>query len=246
MPSNPVLVLLFSGKRKSGKDYITDQLQQRLDENKSKIIRLSGPIKQQFADDNGLDYSQLLTASDYKEKYRSEMITWSEAKRAQDKGYFIREAIKMFEGLCGAMNLVWSCKKTYGLKISPLFFKTSLKWSLLLGSKYPIWIVSDMRRRSDLAWFREHHPDAVYFVRIMATEEARKKRGWVFTPGVDDAESECDLDMVTSWDMEVDNSQEESEGHLLSVLDSLLTLCSERVLAAATAGRCDAVSNTTG
>lgn len=26
------------------------------------------------------------------------MITWSEAKRAQDKGYFIREAIKMYEG----------------------------------------------------------------------------------------------------------------------------------------------------
>lgn len=211
MPSSPALVLLFSGKRKSGKDYITDQLQQRLDENKSKIIRLSGPIKQQFANDNGLDYSQLLTASDYKEKYRSEMITWSEAKRAQDKGYFIREAIKMYE-----------------------------------GSKYPIWIVSDMRRRSDLAWFREHHPDAVYSVRIMATEEARKKRGWIFTPGVDDAESECDLDMITSWDMEVDNSQEESAGHLLSVLDSLLTLCSERVAAAATTARLDAASNTTG
>ncbi|XP_045130758.1 phosphomevalonate kinase-like [Portunus trituberculatus] len=212
MARNPVLVLLFSGKRKSGKDYITDHLQERLDESKSKIIRLSGPIKQQFAEDNGLDYSQLLTASDYKEKYRSEMITWSEAKRAQDRGYFIREAIKMFE-----------------------------------GSKYPIWIVSDMRRRSDLAWFREHHSCAIYSVRIIATEEARRKRGWVFTPGVDDAESECDLDTVTSWDMEVDNSQEENEGHMLSVLDSLLTLCSERLAAAAAAAaRSDVVSNTTG
>lgn len=70
----------------------------RLDGGKSKIIRLSGPIKQQFALNNGLDYSQLLTASDYKEKYRSEMIVWSEAKRAQDKGYFIRAAIEMYEG----------------------------------------------------------------------------------------------------------------------------------------------------
>ena len=51
------------------------------------------------------------------------------------------------------------------------------------GNKYPIWIVSDMRRQSDLAWFREHHADAVYNVRIIATEEARKKRGWVFTTG---------------------------------------------------------------
>ena len=157
------------------------------------------------------------------------------------------------------------------------------------GNKYPIWIVSDMRRRSDLAWFREHHPRAVHSVRIIATEEARKKRGWVFTPGelttclvlayvmlfhkvnilleifdfhldcrvlhwcllytgVDDAESECDLDMVSSWDMEVDNSQEDSEGHLQNVLDSLLTLCSERLAGAtaAAAARCDTVSNTTG
>ncbi|KAG0715107.1 Phosphomevalonate kinase [Chionoecetes opilio] len=207
MLGNPVLVLLFSGKRKSGKDYITDQLQERLNENKSKIIRLSGPIKQQFANDNGLDYSQLLSASDYKEKYRSEMITWSEAKRVQDKGYFIRAAIEMYE-----------------------------------GNKYPVWIVSDMRRRSDLAWFREHHPDAVFTVRVTATEEARKRRGWVFTSGVDDAESECDLDMVTSWDMEVDNSQEEDEGNLLCVLDSFLTLCSKRV---ATAG-CDTDTKITG
>ncbi|XP_050726750.1 phosphomevalonate kinase-like isoform X2 [Eriocheir sinensis] len=197
MASNPVLVLLFSGKRKSGKDHVTELLQQRLDNNSSKIIRLSGPIKQQFALDNDLDYSQLLTASDYKEKYRSEMIVWSEAKRAIDKGYFIRAAIEMFE-----------------------------------GDQYPVWIVSDMRRRSDLAWFREHHPEAVYTVRITATEEARKRRGWVFTPGVDDAESECDLDSVTVWDLEVDNSQDEDEGHLSSLCDSLVALCSKRIAAA--------------
>lgn len=53
----------------------------------------------------------------------------------------------------------------------------------ITGDKYPVWIVSDMRRRSDLAWFREHYPGAVYTVRITATEEARKKRGWVFTAG---------------------------------------------------------------
>lgn len=59
---------------------------------------------------------------------------------------------------------------------------------------------------------------------------------------MDDAESECDLDMVTSWDMEVDNSQEEDEGHLLSVFDSLLTLCSKRVEAAG----CDTDTKTIG
>ena len=61
---------------------------------------------------------------------------------------------------------------------------------------------------------------------------------------MDDAESECDLDIITSWDMKVDNSPEEDKEHLQSVLDSLLTLCSERVTAAA-AG-CNTDTNTTG
>ena len=40
----PALVLLFSGKRKSGKDFITDRLAARLGE-RSVILRLSGPLK---------------------------------------------------------------------------------------------------------------------------------------------------------------------------------------------------------
>lgn len=50
--------------------------------------------------------------------------------------------------------------------------------------------------------------------------------------GVDNAESECDLDSVTAWDLEVDNSQDGDEGHLLSECDSLVTLCSKRLAAA--------------
>ena len=64
---NPRLVLLFSGKRKSGKDYITDRLQERLGSS-SVIIRLSGPLKECYAKDHGLDFQQMLSASDYKEK----------------------------------------------------------------------------------------------------------------------------------------------------------------------------------
>ena len=32
------------------------------------IIRLSGPLKECYARDNGLDYQKMLSASDYKEK----------------------------------------------------------------------------------------------------------------------------------------------------------------------------------
>jgi phosphomevalonate kinase len=45
--------------------------------------------------DNGLDYSQLLNATAYKEEYRAKMITWGEEKRAQDPNFFCNKTIEM-------------------------------------------------------------------------------------------------------------------------------------------------------
>ena len=85
---HPRLVLLFSGKRKSGKDYITDLLKVNIERNRGShsdlslslslqekigedavIVRLSGPLKECYARDHGLDFEKMLSASDYKEKY---------------------------------------------------------------------------------------------------------------------------------------------------------------------------------
>lgn len=77
---SPKVILLFCGKRKSGKDYLTEQLQARYPDS-SVIVRLSGPLKECYAKDHGLDYQKLLSASDYKEQHRLSMITWSEALR---------------------------------------------------------------------------------------------------------------------------------------------------------------------
>ena len=62
-------------------------------------IRLSGPIKLQYSKDHNIDFEKLLTASEFKEAHRIKMIEWSEAKRAEDAGYFIRSAIEMYEGI---------------------------------------------------------------------------------------------------------------------------------------------------
>ncbi|CAL4122726.1 unnamed protein product, partial [Meganyctiphanes norvegica] len=192
--AGPLLILLFSGKRKSGKDYITDLLHNRLrNSGQCVTIRISGPIKKQYAADHNLDYEKLLTASDYKEQHRLPMITWSEAKRAQDAGYFIRAAIEMYN-----------------------------------GESYPIWIVSDMRRRSDLKWFKDNFNKAVYTIRITATEQARRQRGWIFTHGVDDAASECDLDNVTDWDQTVDNSTSGDEA-INQFLDTLSKFAQHKI-----------------
>lgn len=44
-------------------------------------------------------------------------------------------------------------------------------------------LVSDARRMSDLQWFREAYGAVVQTVRVAASEQSRRQRGWAFTPG---------------------------------------------------------------
>ncbi|XP_068179001.1 phosphomevalonate kinase-like [Antennarius striatus] len=163
----PRLVLVFSGKRKSGKDYVTDLIQNRLGPEVCCVLRLSGPLKQRYAQEHGLDLDQLLGAGLYKERYRADMIQWGEARRHQDPGFFCCLATK--------------------------------------GVRQPVWVVSDARRLSDLQWFWSEFPQQTQTVRVQSSEETRKRRGWSFTAGVDDAESECGLDSGVEFDWIITN-----------------------------------------
>eukprot|EP00095_Tigriopus_kingsejongensis_P012699 maker-scaffold22_size673200-snap-gene-5.43 protein:Tk12699 transcript:maker-scaffold22_size673200-snap-gene-5.43-mRNA-1 annotation:"phosphomevalonate kinase-like" len=127
----PKLIVLCCGKRKSGKDYLTDQLQARFLDAQPVIIRLSGPLKECYAKDRGLDFQQLLNASDYKEKYRLDMIKWSEKIRNEDHGYFCRAAIAKYEAI-----------------------------------NYPVWIVSDCRRKTDFQFFQQEYPGQMEVLHI--------------------------------------------------------------------------------
>ncbi|XP_022068014.1 phosphomevalonate kinase [Acanthochromis polyacanthus] len=163
----PQLVLVFSGKRKSGKDFVTDRIQQRLGSEVCCILRLSGPLKQQYAQEHGLDLDQLLGSGPYKERYRADMIHWGETRRLQDPGFFCRLATR--------------------------------------GARQPVWVVSDARRLSDLQWFQSKFPRQTQCVRVQSSEETRTQRGWSFTAGVDDAESECGLDSGVQFDWIITN-----------------------------------------
>lgn len=72
-----------------------------------------------------------------------------------------------------------------------------------------IWIVSDIRRKTDINWFKNTYGDKIKTLRITADLEERKKRGWVFTAGVDDVTSECDLDDYDLWDLKLSNNNDE-------------------------------------
>ncbi|ROL43069.1 Phosphomevalonate kinase [Anabarilius grahami] len=178
-PAPPSTVLLFSGKRKSGKDHVTDLLQHRL----------SAPLKLQYAQDHNLDYEELLGCGQYKEEYRADMIRWGEMKRRQDSGFFCRLAIR--------------------------------------HAARPVWIISDCRRRSDLQWFRQEFPDLCVCVRVEASEQTRSQRGWRFTAGVDDAESECGLDEGVEFDWIIRNDGDDDV--LEKQLEELLSLVTSRL-----------------
>lgn len=48
---------------------------------------------------------------------------------------------------------------------------------------FPAQVVSDTRRLSDVEWFQDVYGAAVQLVRVVATEETRKRRNWVFIVG---------------------------------------------------------------
>ena len=75
---DPNLIIIISGKRKSGKDYISNKLSEMLKgkfENLTiSYITLAAILKETFAIENNLDYEKLLDSSEYKEKYRKDLI----------------------------------------------------------------------------------------------------------------------------------------------------------------------------
>uniref|UniRef100_A0A182SFX1 Phosphomevalonate kinase n=1 Tax=Anopheles maculatus TaxID=74869 RepID=A0A182SFX1_9DIPT len=182
----PRIILLLSGKRKCGKDFLADALLKRLGTEEAQIIRISEPIKRHWADWMKLDLGELLGDGAYKERYRKEMIEWSDARRQEDYGVFCRAA-------CTTIDR-------------------------------PICIVSDIRRKTDVRYFREMFgPERIRTVRIEASEAIRAERGWRFQTGVDDVQSECDLDDYGSWDLLMRNEHADGVEGLLERLRKLVS-----------------------
>lgn len=170
MEASPRKIVLISGKRKSGKDYVAEKLRLRLG-NGAAIARISHPIKSEYATKHDLDLQELLSDTEYKEKHRKAMVEWSEAVRAADHAFFIRKTIDS------------------------------------IPKSFPIWIFSDIRRKTDMQYFESHfNPGIIVKIRITASDVVRAERGFVFQSGIDDAETECDLDEWSKWDFVIENN----------------------------------------
>ncbi|CAF2119139.1 unnamed protein product [Rotaria magnacalcarata] len=172
--SNVKKILLLSGKRKSGKDYIGEKLAEQL---QAVLLHLSEPLKLEYARINQINGEQLLDSSSYKENYRKDMIRWGEEKRNEDPSIFCRLTIEQKHEMC---------------------------------SLNPIWIICDIRRYTDIDFFQKYFPDRLLLVRIEASIDKRKMRGWIFTSNIDDSESECQLDKNVQWTFVFSNNDSDS------------------------------------
>jgi len=101
------------------------------------------------------------------------------------------------------------------------FLKLALQMSFVNDDK-PIWMIVDARRLPDVQYFYTSEFDSVEIitVRINASEEVRKKRGWSFVSGIDDAQTECGLDEYTNWSYFLTNNGDEVQ--LMSTLNEML------------------------
>ena len=66
-----------------------------------------------------------------------------------------------------------------------------------------IWIIADIRRKTDLDYFDRFNNIKL---RLQADDQVRSNRGWIFTKGIDDAETEIDLDDYVDWTFVVCNN----------------------------------------
>lgn len=115
----PKLVIILSGKRKSGKDHVSTLILNHIGEKANRyvaILRIAGPIKEEFARNNKLDFIKLLDSSDYKENYRKAMVQWSEEYRKREGwNCFLKQAIKEQKA---EEKLIWilnDARRTYDI-----------------------------------------------------------------------------------------------------------------------------------
>lgn len=152
-------------------------------------MRISEPIKKEWARKLQLDIKAMLSDGPYKEQYRRDMIIWSDEVRRKDYGFFCRAAMEQAKTAAAQVEYV---------------------------------IVSDIRRKNDIRWFRETYgSDMVTTLRLTSCPATRQARGWQFTTGVDDVPSECDLDDAT-FDHVLENDTPDESGE--QIVDRLLEI----------------------
>lgn len=69
-----------------------------------------------------------------------------------------------------------------------------------------------------MKYFREHYKNKVTTIRLTCPEIVRAERGWIYTAGVDDIESECGLDDYDQWDLVIENNNQLDGNQIIDLI----------------------------
>jgi len=173
------IVILISGKRASGKDYIANLLQEELDQLKLSVCRaaLGNVNKKICAEEMNLDYQRLLCDRAYKEKYRIPMVERHAERSKQNPSWCVDEIMNQ------------CCHQSAD-----------------------VLVLSDIRMREDVDIFAQNSRCPPILLRVEASDEARKARGWDPHDVKDSLPTETDFDIFESWTAVIDNSNSSPSG----------------------------------
>lgn len=175
---NPKLIIILSGKRKSGKDHASTLISNHVGPEGNSVLAIlciGGSIKREFANNNRLDFERLLDSSSYKEDHRVSMVEWSERYREKEGwNCFLEQAIEEQRAIDKPIWILNDARRACDVE----YFENNPAFS---GSK-------------------------IIKIRIEATEETRASRGWEFVDGIDNANTECGLDSYKDWTLVINNN----------------------------------------
>jgi phosphomevalonate kinase len=172
----PVLWVLLSGKRASGKDFVAKRLAKLALAGQPVVscsrISMGDTSKQLYAEEQGLGssgYVRLMEDRDFKEQHRAGITALYEKKIGEDRGFFHKLALSRGEALSSKVIMV-----------------------------------TDTRVPFDIEFFKR--ATSIITIRINADDATRRARGWDADPKKDAHETECGLDSYTAWDLVFDGS----------------------------------------
>jgi len=175
-------LLLMSGKRACGKDFVASILVEELEAAGVSVHRVAlGSVnKRAYAERMGIDAQRLMNDRAFKEEHRIAMVQHHTDRNAEDPSWCLKAVFD---------ESVLSGKKV--MLLTDLRTQEDLKW--LLHS------AADVR-------------GSVHLLRVDASDEARSARGWDKHPVKDSLSTETDFDSFTAWTAIFDNSDQSTGG----------------------------------
>jgi len=191
------VLVLASGKRASGKDYVTQAFLEELGSTtgiSAHRLGLADMCKVGYAQSTpGVDEEKLMTDRTYKEEHRTEMTKWYHSEVAKNKWLFQDMAVTKMLQISGQT-----------------------------ASKTIVFIVSDVRLRDDMEYFKDGSTgllaentgfiNLVITLRVHADDAIRRARGWQPDPVKDADKTETDLDNYQQWTVHISNNSNEDCG----------------------------------